>query len=172
MMASGAASTAGTLRFQPGRIRKAVTISALLVRLSSASAGGNFQLGLYAADSATGKPTGSPLFQSGSISTTATGEQAIACSLVLSPGMYWVAVQTDNAVATFVSQGALDTLVAVLSGTPASVSPIQPSTSHQGFTKAGVFGTFPVMTGVGDAAPDSLVAAATRVAPVWGFQVA
>ncbi len=80
-----------------------ITITHLGGRVGTAVASGNFQLALYAANLATGKPTGAPVANTGDLSTTVAGavSGAIAqTSVTLNPGLYFMAVRVDGTAST------------------------------------------------------------------------
>lgn len=102
LILSGAATLAiGSIRLGAFRVKRSITISDLCVRITTLSAGGNVQLAIYASDPTTQMPTGTALCTTGSITTAATGlvSATISGSGVLVPGLYWFAVNSDNAVA-------------------------------------------------------------------------
>ena len=62
----------------------------------AAAAANTARLGLYAADSATGLPTGAALLDAGTVSSAATGQVEVAISFVLAEsGWYWASVFVD-----------------------------------------------------------------------------
>lgn len=169
---TGAAAAAGTLRMTPGYIRAPVTISSLTVRIGTAAASGLFQISVYAADPATNKPTGVPLYTSASQSTTSTGAlEVTGMALSLPRGLYYFAVQVDATGATAVFNGVLlsGAAGAQLAGMPSNANLLTAS-MVPGFTKTGTFGTWPTLTG--NATTDSLSQATTTVCAAVAFKVA
>lgn len=98
--------TTGTLYFYPFYVGKTASFKTINVRTVTGSAG-NVVLGLYA--NSNGKPTGSPLENSGSISTASSGANltyTFPSPRSLTGGTwYWVAVSTSSSTPTFVSIG-------------------------------------------------------------------
>lgn len=94
---AGAAPASNTIRAIPFLLSKSVTISDLMARITTAAAGGNMQLAIYASDSA-GKPTGNALATTASISMAATGpgSATLATPVTLPSGLYWAMVAQDN----------------------------------------------------------------------------
>jgi hypothetical protein len=100
-VSSGTAPGSGSIRLYPAYIRKTITISALGLRVITASAGGNVQAAIYANDPATNRPTGNPLASTASMSTASAASVSATASVTLSPGLYWFATNCDNATAAF-----------------------------------------------------------------------
>lgn len=71
-MSTGSGST-GSIRCVQGYFKGIATLDVLGTRVTTAVAAGNFQLAIYAISPTTGLPTGSALAQTGSLSTTSTG---------------------------------------------------------------------------------------------------
>lgn len=98
--------TTGTLYFYPFYVGKTASFKNINVRTVTGSAG-NVVLGLYA--SSGGKPTGSPLENSGSISTAGSNSTltyTFSSPRSLTGGTwYWLAVSTSSSTPTFVSIG-------------------------------------------------------------------
>lgn len=77
------------------------TVTELDLYVRTAVALSDFRLGIYAHDKTTGKPTGAPLVDSGSIASTSTGNKAsgaISCTLTIG-NWYWLAFYTKYAIA-------------------------------------------------------------------------
>lgn len=90
-------------------VKRSITVSDLFARVTTVSAGGNFQLAVYAADAATMLPTGNPVAATGNISTTTAGAisgDITGADVALAPGLYWVGVNADNNVAVLQGNGA------------------------------------------------------------------
>jgi hypothetical protein len=104
-LAAGSAPAANTIRLQPFVLSRAVTITDLAAKVTTLSAGGNFQLAVYANDPATMRPTGSPLAATGNISTAAVGNigASLATPVVLPAGIYWMALNQDNSTAIYLT---------------------------------------------------------------------
>ena len=91
-IAGGAALTASQLYAYPFRVRRAITLVGLSVWTNSSAASSKVRVGIYT-DSG-GKPS-ARLCDSGDLSTpTANTVVQGAVSLTLTPGVYWMAVQT------------------------------------------------------------------------------
>jgi hypothetical protein len=100
-MTTGSAPGQDTLKLYPVWVDQPMTISDLLVRISTVSAGGHLRIGIYASD-VNHNPTGSGL---GSIvvATDSLGNVSgtLSSNIVLNPGLYWFATLCDNATAVF-----------------------------------------------------------------------
>lgn len=99
-------------------IGQPITISELGMKLTTASAGGNFQLAIYA-NSTSNLPTGAVLGKTTSISTTSTGilKAALVSNVsITTAGVYWIGAQSDNSVMAFAGQGANTTMSGFLVG--------------------------------------------------------
>ena len=97
--AVGGAIAANSIRLAPFFIPKAVTISTLGARITTAAASGNIQLAIYNSSTTTGLPT-TLAAHTASISTTSTGLVSAAVvegsgSVTLAPGLYWMAINAD-----------------------------------------------------------------------------
>lgn len=100
---TGAAVSNTTLRLSVLTLKERVTITELGARISAVSAGGNMMLGIYAANPATGLPTGNPLASVVGVSTGTSGAVtgALAGPVTLEADVYFTAIECDNTVATF-----------------------------------------------------------------------
>lgn len=148
--AAGVAVAAGQLRMYPGIIRKPVTISDLLVRISTLAASGNFQLSVYAADPMTNMPTGAPRYTSASQTTAAAALITISnVGLTLQPGLYWFAVQVDTsgAAAVFIGPDSSVANFHQLAGSPNTTGILNAASLVTGVSKTGSYGTWPTLTG-------------------------
>jgi hypothetical protein len=164
---AGATMVIGTIYLTPGYIRHAVTISALVTRITTLGTG-NAQISIYASNATTGDPTGAPLFTSTSQSTGAAGIIQVATSQTIGPGMYWVGLQVDNTTVIFETVGPQSIGMQNISGLAASTNLITGSNAV-GLTKTGTFGTWPTLTG--NRSTDSLAEITSRP-PAWAFRVA
>lgn len=164
------AAAAGTIRFTPGRIRKAVTINALLATITTAAAGGLFQVSVYASDPANGNPTGAPLVTIGSQSTTATGVIETATSLTLQPGPYWWAVQVDTTGAATAFLGLSGPWSFQSDAGSATANGLGSAAPISAMSKTGTFGTWPTLTG--NLTTDSITQGSSGNAAIIGFKVA
>lgn len=168
LTAAGTTLAVGSIYLTPGYIRRPVTISSLITRITTLGAG-NVQISLYASDPVSGDPTGAPLFTSASQSTGATGIVEVATSQKLLPGLYYLAIQADNTVVVFQSISASTLGFETVSGLATSGSMIG-TANIIGFTKTGTFGTWPTLTG--SRATDALAETTSPRCPAWGFKVA
>jgi len=99
-MANGTALSASTIRLIPFMIRSQVTISDLGATVVAQTTG-NVQLAFYAANPSTMAPTGNALATTASLSVAALGTVSgaiVGGNVVLRPGLYWMAINSDNAV--------------------------------------------------------------------------
>lgn len=128
--------TADTIYFTPFVIQEETTIDRLVLRVLTGVASGEVQLAVYASSPTTGRPTGSPLAETGVVSATvATLVDAVVTPVTLPPGIYYFAIQfnsttlrwtavnsnvgtqigqycgTDTAAAMFASSGGMSVLV-------------------------------------------------------------
>lgn len=145
-LASGSNPTAGSIRLYPGYIKQQVTINSLGVRINTLAAGGNVQLAIYANNPATGRPTGTALASTASITTAAAGNFNSAVSVQLMPGLYWFAANCDNATAVFESISNLSPSATYLIGSSTQNISLQGSTGITGLSVAQTFGTWPDLT--------------------------
>ena len=102
---SGAALTVGRLYLRPVFIAQALTVHALAAKVSTASAGGNFQLALYTNNSGVSPAINRPgtlVDHTGNISTRTIGEFSalLGANRSLKAGYYWTGHQCDNTVAS------------------------------------------------------------------------
>lgn len=101
---TGQSGSEGSLHLWPFYIFDDVTISELGVRIATASAGGLFQLGIYAHDPVSGDATGTPIVSVDNLSTTTAGNVVGAVTpTLITPGLYWAAYQKDNGTVVAVS---------------------------------------------------------------------
>lgn len=144
---AGGAIPANNMRLWPFEIDEPVTFNEIMVRISTAAAGGNVQAAVYASD-ANGNPTGNPLASTPNISTGTVGPGigVLGASVTLQPGMYWMATNGDAASATAVMRApGTNTMLALFGSTsPANIASAAPPTS---LSKPATFGTWPDMTG-------------------------
>lgn len=100
-LGAGSALANGTAKFHPFFLPRRVTISDIGTRGTTAGgAGNNVQFAIYAANLSTGRPTGSELGKTASISTNGvTGQVSAALAggnITLLPGIYFFGVNSDN----------------------------------------------------------------------------
>ncbi len=163
--AAGQANIASQMALAPFMVKRAVTLSELQVRVSTAVAGSLFELAVYGSED--NLPTGNPLATTTSQSgATVSNVQAAVTPFTLQPNVvYWAAVNSDSAL-TFFSTGGGSTYAASLVGGEGSP-----------WSSAGVnfvcrvvnqtFGTWPDLTGVSTTIPPSN----QRRVPVLAFLV-
>lgn len=105
-------ATVGQQYFSPAVIVEDVTISALGINVTAAgAAGATCQLGIYAADGASGY-AGTALFLSGSLATDSPGAKTAACSVTLTAGTtVWLSFVALGASCTVTTCNALRQIV-------------------------------------------------------------
>lgn len=120
---AGAAVGANTARGILWPVKERVTISELGVRVTTAQAGQNIQLAVYASDPSTLMPTGTPIANTANMSVAATGPLmgALGANTTLEPGLYWLFILGDAATAVFTIYVANTMMAVTLGGTPAQV---------------------------------------------------
>lgn len=105
---TGLALAANQIRLSCFLVKRSITISDLFARVTTLSAGGNFQIAVYASNAATMMPTGFPVAATGNISTAATGVisgDITGADVAIAPGLYWVGINADNSVAVLQGNG-------------------------------------------------------------------
>lgn len=103
---NNSALVANTIYLVPFAIYRACTISDLGAAIGTASSGNSVKLAIYATASSGEKPTGTPLAETGDISTTSTGAVSAditGANVTLNPGKYWAAFWSNNSVAALIS---------------------------------------------------------------------
>lgn len=146
LITSGVAPGTGSIRLYPAYIKQTVTLNSLGVRITTAAAAGNCQLAIYANNAATGRPTGSALASTASISTTATGSLNSAVSIQLTQGLYWWAVNCDNATVTLTSIATTDMWFSRTIGSPTQSGVPGTGAANSGVGVTQTFGTWPSLT--------------------------
>lgn len=148
-VSTGAAIPANNIKLLPFTVTKPITVSALAARLTTASSGGNFQLAIYANNPTTGRPTGTALCSTASISTTTTGalSAAVGANTLLNPGTYWMAINQDNAVAIYETLAGTVVLMGALIGSATLANVTSSGTAAAfGLSVSQTFGTWPDLT--------------------------
>jgi hypothetical protein len=143
---SGAALATGQIYLTFAIIKERITISQLGVRLTTASAGGNFQLGVYSHNTATASPGVLEGFTgSGSTASATLVNVATTAGQVLEAGPHWFAIQADNATAVFLAQALASPAHVALVGDPTAAIPAGTSNGSQtvGVSTPATFGTWP-----------------------------
>lgn len=165
---AGTAQGVNSIRLRLYYIPRQITIDTLGVNISTLGAGGNIQLAIYAHDTATGKPTGTALVSTSSITTASTGVVNAAASLQLGPGYYWFASNTDSAAVVVRAEGAATAPSQSMNvGSTTQINVWGSSVLFGGYTFAQTFGTWPDLTG--QTMVDNTV---TTNIPVLTFKVA
>lgn len=129
----GGAAATGTLRMLPFLLRQPVTISDLGARVSTTGAG-SFQIGIYANNPATMRPTGTVLARTGDILTTAAAAVSAditGANVFLPAGIYWSAVNVDatSAAAGFAVTPAISAFAGSIVGSATLASVVASTTN-------------------------------------------
>ncbi len=98
-LVNGAGSSSGTIYYFPIYIFRSITVSDLGCHVTASAAGGNVKLAIYAHDTSTNRPSGTPLAETGNISTASTGlvsADITGANVTLAAGLYWAAFWMDN----------------------------------------------------------------------------
>lgn len=173
-IAAGNVGVAATVRLWGTPVRRSVKIASLISRLTTAGAGGFFQVAIYKADQQTNDPTGAPIYTSGSISTAAAGIVAAVVNQTLDPGYYWIGTQVDAAGAASIFVGSVSVEPGIMqdAGVRTNVNFLTNLGSVQGYSKAapGGYGNWPVLTG--NSNTDGLAEVFNQSIPIWGALVA
>jgi hypothetical protein len=142
---TGTARAAGTIQCSAGFIKERVTLSALSAYVSTVSAGGNFQLAIYA--NSNNRPSGNALASTASMSTATSQPFSSPVSVQVEPGFYWFCASVDNATATIISRNANNNSLGSMIGSATLSNVIANQACISGVTVAGTFGTWPNMSG-------------------------
>lgn len=150
ILTSGGALGANSIRVSPFRVTETITISELAARVSTLSAGGLVQLAVYASRPASPLP-GKLIGATGSLSTTSAATisgDIVGADTKLLPGIYWAAINQDNAVAAYAQLANTATNMAriVGSATVTEVLETGGSTSRPALAVSQTFGTWPDLT--------------------------
>ena len=97
-VAASSALVANRISMIPLICPASMSVKAMGARVGTAVSGGNIALAIYANNPATGRPTGTPLGSTGSITTVATGPVNATPTggyFTLPAGVYWAAVNAD-----------------------------------------------------------------------------
>jgi len=92
-------TAANTITFWLIEILEPITVDGLFIYVNTGAASAKWRIGMYAVNSATGKPTGTPIFQDGEIdaSTGSTYKtDSFTVSSVLAPGLYAAAMASSS----------------------------------------------------------------------------
>ena len=150
VLTGGAAAGANSIRLAPFRIEEAVTISDLACRVSTLFSGGLCQLAIYAVRPDSNLP-GKCIGFTGSISTTlatTVSGDILGDNVRLQPGLYWFAVNSDNATVAYTMYGTTSSNMGSLIGSPTVTDVLEAagSTSRPAVAIAQTFGTWPDLT--------------------------
>ncbi|MCJ2127356.1 hypothetical protein [Methylobacterium sp. E-045] len=141
---TGAIIAAGLASFGFGSIKQRITISQLGAQVTASSAGGNFQMAVYAHNPLTGMP--SALIGSTSSATTAGTNLVnapLSANIQLEPGQYWFALACDNITAAFLGVGGASTAFAATIGSATGAITNSSSGQLAALTSPITFGTWP-----------------------------
>lgn len=138
-----------TARGYPGLIKERISISNLGGRIIANQVGANIQFAVYANNPATGRPTGTALASTASLSAATAASVSGAASAQLNPGLYWWFANVDTASVTVTSQTTSTTgLMGQVIGSPTQANVFNSgSGTLVGVTIAQTFGTWPDFTG-------------------------
>lgn len=166
--ATGTNPGIGSIRLYPAYIKQRCTLSNLGIRIS-AGAAGNLQAAIYKNNPATGRPTGTALVSTASMSTAGSASNiSSAASVQLEPGLYWWATNTDNATSTIISLIATSLNGSEIIGSATQANVLGGASGNFiGVSTPATFGTWGDLT----AATFTEVAAALTI-PLVQFQVA
>lgn len=148
---AGGVLVIGSVRLIPFFLSKSIRISDLGCRITTLAAAGNIRLAIYRADPANPKRAiGVPIVETGNISTAAAVaiSAAVTAAATLPPGLYFMAVNSDNATVILQTLGnnsiAPSTIVgsATLANLAWNTNGVQIT-----YTFASAFGAFPDLTG-------------------------
>jgi hypothetical protein len=152
----------------PFMVERAITASELMVRVTTAAAGADFQLAVYG--SVNGLFSGIPIVSTASLSAGTTGLlQATVTAATLQPGvLYWQAINA-NGTPTFLSVAANNAYQSSIigSGTLSEVLAATGTTFHCRVVTGQTFGTWPDLTGASSVVPTS----SQRRVPVFAFLI-
>lgn len=90
--------------YSPVFLRRPLTLSDLGIFIGATDAAKAFAVAIYANNSSTARPTGTPLAATGDISTTSggyIGADITGSNVALSPGVYWIAIWGNTTTATY-----------------------------------------------------------------------
>lgn len=149
--AGAAIASTTTMVLFPVVFQQQMTIDQLAARVTTVSAGGNFQLAIYA--SGTGnKPTGNALATSGNGSTASAAAVTVTLSsnVQVTPGVvYWIGVMVDNTTAIFISYSGSSSYMAWVYGSTSAGNALGTGAVNIANLTATytTFGTWPSLTG-------------------------
>lgn len=152
-VAAGTAMAADTIRLIPFVFKTRITIDAIGIRITTASASTSIQAAIYANNPATGRPTGVAMAATNSLSTGTAGGQSVlvaAGATTFEAGIYWFATNTSSS--TVVCQAYVNSQVVMgyMIGSPTLTEITSASTTATlSLSVSGqTFGTWPDLTAV------------------------
>jgi hypothetical protein len=165
LIGGAAVASAGTIHFSSLPILHRCTIDTLGVAITTAAAGGNFQIALYSRDPSNGDLT--LLRATGSASTAATGvvNATLTSPLPVTPGIYVIGFSLDNTTAVAAGRPTNNTDHSATFGC-STAALVGGSAVNNCQTYAGTFGTWPTPIALG-----SLTDASTVRVPAVQFHV-
>lgn len=145
--AAGAALTTNSIHCAPFVQMIPETVAALGARITTLAASGNFQEAIYANNPATGRPTGTALASTGSITTGSTGVVNATATGTIPAGVNWECVNADNSTVILEATGSAVSVMASLIGsaTQANIS-AGAGVADLIVTTPQTFGTWPDLT--------------------------
>jgi hypothetical protein len=148
---AGAALTVNSIRLMPFVLDRAITISDLGVHITTLDAAGSVQVAIYAHSHATGRPTGNALAATGSLSAASASSVSgdiTGANVLLPPGTYWMAVNSNGSTAACKTISAATLHMAALCGTGSLGNVTSGATTNQtSVSIAQTYGTWPDLTG-------------------------
>jgi hypothetical protein len=166
-LAAGQAITANQIALMPFMVERAITPSELVVRVTTAASGSEFQLAIYG--SVNGLHSGNPIFSTVPLSAGTTGPIQAAMAVTLQPGVvYWGAINS-NGTPTFLSVAANNSYHSSIvgAGTLSEVLSNTGTSFHCRIVTGQTYGTWPDLTGVSSVVPTSN----QRRVPVFAFLI-
>jgi hypothetical protein len=146
-LSAGGALPQNSIRLLPCIIPATVTIKGLGARVTTVGTT-NVQLALYANDPALNRPTGTAIVSTGNLANTGTGPVGATGNVTqatLSPGIYWMAINNNDATCALVTQNIASPLMTQLCGSTAfAINTGAASAWHLSFAQT--FGTWPDLT--------------------------
>lgn len=139
-----------TIYAYPFRVAAKISVSSLVFRCVTGAASSNLKAAIYANNSVSGtgfaKPVGAPIAVCNTGQSSATSNSAVTCpvsTVVLWPGLYWMASKSDGA-ASFVSISATDYAIEEMIGRAAANG----NTSVTGVSTSDTYSSnFPTLSG-------------------------
>lgn len=149
-LGTGAALGADSMRGFRGYIRRAVTITGLGLRVTTAAASGNARIHVYASNATSLAPTGAPVHSTANLSTASTGiVTETSISVALSEGWYWFLTLCDTNAATAVFQALGSTSLSQSQsyGSATAATTLGAGAAITSIARSTTFGSPPTLTG-------------------------